>query len=85
MHQRRWNVAQAMLLSATPCCFCLVPLHHWIRSPALQKQASESSVPHPRRSLMLPAAWTAPQSCTPPAETNGFYFPDPREGNYYSD
>lgn len=59
-----------MFLSASPCYFCRIPLRHWTRSPALQGRSSGSSVPHPRRSLLLLAAWTAPQSCAPPAERN---------------
>lgn len=79
--RKRWSV----LSSASPCCFCLVPLRRWIGSPALQQQASGSSVPHPRRSLKPPAAWMAPQGCSPPAETNEFYFPDSGQGNEFTD
>lgn len=57
-----------ILVVSSLCCFRLGPLHHWSPPPALQRQASGSSVPHPRRNLLPPAAWRVPLSCVSPAE-----------------
>lgn len=53
---------------SSPCCFPLAPLHHWSPPLALQRQASESSAPRPRRNLLPLAVWMDPLSSAPPAE-----------------
>lgn len=44
------------------------PLRHWRPPPVLQRQASGSSAPHPRRNPLPPAVWTVLLSCASPAD-----------------
>lgn len=53
---------------SSPCCFCPGLLHHCSPPLALQRQASRSSVPRPRRNLLPPAVWMDLLSCASPAE-----------------